>query len=298
MTMTSAFHLKSFLEGFALSCIFSFTGFFLYRFWQSNQARKLLRVVNALRARSDYRYELIGGFSPEHRELLEVIRKDLARLQKEQRGSASVRNEIKIILESMVEGVIVVDQRCRVQVINSGAEQIFKISPGRQIGKGLLEVVRNTKIEKIMRQVLAEQIQLSDEITLLQPSEKSLRIRAAGLSTTHEEIRGILIVYDITEIRRLENMRREFVANVSHELKTPLTSIKGFIETLLAGAINHKEKSASFLKMMNEDASRLERLIDDLLDLSKIESRESTLKLERIDLKSEIGRILFTFEPQ
>jgi len=106
------------------------------------------------------------------------------------------------------------------------------------------------------------------------------------------------VLHDITEMRRLENLRKDFVANVSHELKTPLTSIKGFVETLLGGALRDGEHGTAFLKMMEEDAKRLERLIDDLLKLSEIESKEVPLKISPLDLKAEVESVLSTFQHQ
>src|SRR3989338_7766783 len=106
---------------------------------------------------------------------------------------------------------------------------------------------------------------------------------------------AILVISDISQVRQLENARKDFVANVSHELRTPLTSLKGFTETLLGGAFQDSEKSLSFLKMMGEDAERLTRLIDELLELSKIESKEIVLKFRPIPLRAEVDKVAELF---
>jgi two-component system phosphate regulon sensor histidine kinase PhoR len=109
---------------------------------------------------------------------------------------------------------------------------------------------------------------------------------------------SVTIIHDITEIRRLETMRRDFVANVSHELKTPLTSIKGFVETLLEGAIEDKENSIDFLKIIKNHTDRLNALINDLLDLSHIESKEVTLNNDKFSLSGMAFEVAAGFKSQ
>lgn len=207
-------------------------------------------------------------------------------------------SEITSILEGMWEGIIVFNSKNQILFFNSSASQIFGFSNKNVKGKNLIEVVRNSKINKLMERALSEMGRFTAEIDLLHPSAKALKIHAFGITDSNGSMNGVLVAHDLTEIRKLENVRQEFVANVSHELKTPLTSIKGFIETLVNGAIDDKARSISFLQMMNEDAGRLERLINDLLDLSKIESKEIVLKLEPIALKNEIDHILSGFQSQ
>jgi two-component system phosphate regulon sensor histidine kinase PhoR len=108
----------------------------------------------------------------------------------------------------------------------------------------------------------------------------------------------VAVIYDITEIRKLEAIRSEFVANVSHELKTPLTSIKGFVETLLEGALTDKENSRTFLEIIKEHSERLEVIINDLLELSHIESKEIKLEMEKINMSNLTGEIIKEFKSQ
>jgi two-component system phosphate regulon sensor histidine kinase PhoR len=108
----------------------------------------------------------------------------------------------------------------------------------------------------------------------------------------------VLVAQDVTEVRRLERMRREFVANVSHELKTPLTSIKGLLETLLSGALEDPANNRRFVTIIDEDASRLGRLIDDLLELSQIESKAGALRLQPVPLRPLLDALLQAFRPQ
>lgn len=118
------------------------------------------------------------------------------------------------------------------------------------------------------------------------------------LGTHTRDIGGILVFHDMTELRRLENVRKEFVANVSHELRTPLTSIKGFIETLLGGALKDPSTSEKFLKIVSEETDRLGRLVEEILMLGEIERGAALLKKEKIDLSSELPAILERFKNQ
>ncbi len=207
------------------------------------------------------------------------------------------KTKFSAILAHMVEGVVAVDCENRVLIMNPSAEAIFGINKGSAFGKNLIEIVRNQKIHEMTLKAVEGQSLIAGEIGLAFPEPRVLRANALGISKCEGGVCGILVLHDITEIRRLENLRREFVANVSHELKTPLTSLKGFIETLAGGALKEPERSQAFLKMMEEDTNRLTRLIEDLLELSKIESKEIPLTLEKLDLKAEIETVTSGFEP-
>ncbi|MBI3313403.1 MAG: phosphate regulon sensor histidine kinase PhoR [Candidatus Omnitrophica bacterium] len=199
--------------------------------------------------------------------------------------SEGEKAKIALILENMTEAVIAVDSGKQILAINPSAEAIFHVQKKQAVGKTLIEIVRNPKIDEMMDLAMAGEQTPTVEMEISRPAKKSLKAHAVSVSKHEEGLSGILVVTDVTEMRKLENLRRDFVANVSHELKTPLTSLKGFIETLLGGAAKDPAKAESFLRMMEEDSARLARLIDDLLELSKIESREIILRREPIDLK-------------
>lgn len=202
------------------------------------------------------------------------------------------------ILEHMAEGVIAVDSAKRVLILNPAAEAIFGVEKSSACGKSMIEVVRNPAIDRMMDQAMSKRTAVTEEIELHHPAPRILKANAVGMLKSKGTVSGILVLYDVTEVRKLEQLRREFVANVSHELKTPLTSIQGFIETLLAGALRDPEQAKTFLKMMEEDAGRLTRLIRDLLELSQIESKEVVLKLEPLDLNEELNKVIVGFDPR
>ncbi len=191
---------------------------------------------------------------------------------------------LSAILNSMIEGVIVLDKHGRIVSVNPTIEKIFRVTRADAQGKLFLEALRNNDLSEIINQVLKTGRPLSQELSLIWPVQKIFQVNATPVFERNAVTGCLVVVHDITEIRKLETMRRDFVANVSHELKTPLTSIKGFVETLLEGAFEDKENSRQFLKIIQVHSDRLNNLINDLLELSSIESNEITLKIEDFSL--------------
>ena len=198
----------------------------------------------------------------------------------------SERNQAQAILESMGEGVLALDRDGSVLWLNGAAQRLFGVSAEQARGKRLTELVRQPALEGLVQEVLERKRTAIREIQTFIPQEKSVRFHGAPCGGGAAGAGLVLVVQDVTEIRRLEATRREFVANVSHELKTPLTSIKSLVETLLSGALDDPTNSRRFITMIEEDATRLARLIDDLLALSQIESKAVPLALQPVDLRA------------
>lgn len=213
-------------------------------------------------------------------------------LKKQIRESEAERIKLSALLNNMAEGVIGMDEYQRILIMNPGAEKILHYSAAEAAGKGILEVTHEARIDEIVYEAIQTQSEKSAEIEISYPEPKTLKIHVVGLPEKSGNLCCILVFYDVSPLKKLENMRRDFVANVSHELKTPLTSIKGFIETLLDGALQDPAKSQSFLKMMQEDTERLSRLINDLLELSRIESGMDALKLSPLAMTQEAEKAL------
>ncbi len=202
------------------------------------------------------------------------------------------------IFNSMIEGVIVIDGAGRVISINPTVERIFDCLKEQVEGKFFLEGLRNNDLAEVINSVLKKGEFVSKELALSWPVQKVFQINASPIFEMKSVSGCLLVIHDITEIRKLETMRRDFVANVSHELKTPLTSIKGFVETLLSGALEDKENSRHFLEIIHNHTDRLNSLIDDLLDLSHIESKEIKLDVKKFHVKDLIDEVLFAFKTQ
>ena len=179
------------------------------------------------------------------------------------------QNRLEAILRSMDSGVIAIDKNYKIIMINPYAKEIFGIEKDI-IGQNLMDIIRDYELENVFKNNSEEY----NEIKLFWPKERDLRVRTAEIIGETELIGNVAVVQDITDIKRLENMRSQFVANVSHELKTPLTSIKGFAETLKF--VEDKDKKEKFLDIINDEADRLTRLINDILTLSYIEQHKDT----------------------
>lgn len=222
---------------------------------------------------------------------LNQLKEDIAEAQRE-------ISQARGILNSMVEGVIATDKDTRILAINPTIEKIFNVSQDEAKGRFFLEVIRNNDIAEIINTILNSKESVSRELTLIWPIQRTFQINASPILEKNAVSGCLMVLHDITEIRKLETMRRDFVANVSHELKTPLTSINGFVETLLEGALEDKENSRHFLKIIQEHARRLNSLINDLLDLAAIESKEIQLEAEEFKLKDLADEILSGFKAQ
>lgn len=187
------------------------------------------------------------------------------------------RNEQEAVFSSMVEGVIAVDRDEHILSMNPAAAKLFMIDRKNAVGKPIHEVLRNSELIQTIRAVLKDGRVAESEIILSCEKERHLQITGNVLkSGGGERIGAVIVLEDITRIRQLENIRKEFVANVSHELKTPITSIKGFVETLREGAVKNPQEAVQFLDIIEKHTNRLNAIINDLLDLSRIEQKENT----------------------
>lgn len=183
------------------------------------------------------------------------------------------RSEQEAVLSSMMEGVLAVDADEKLISINQTAARFFNVNAHQANGRHIQEVVRNTNLYQFVIRALSSRQVIEDDITLrADDSERLLQVRGMILQNAQEKDFGALIVLnDVTRLRRLENVRRDFVANVSHELKTPITSIKGWVETLLDEGLKDPVQAMQFLKVIAKQADRLNAIIEDLLSLSRIE---------------------------
>jgi two-component system phosphate regulon sensor histidine kinase PhoR len=189
------------------------------------------------------------------------------------------------VLEGMAEGVVSLDDRQRIVLANAAAGGLLGFSPEQELGRPLLEVVRNHALHAALVQSQASRESRRVEIELGDGENRALSIYVT-LVPGERKTRFILVLQDITELRRLESMRQEFVANVSHELKTPLSSIKAYAETLSQGAINDSQNNLRFVHRIEDQAERLHQLILDLLSLARIESGKEAFEIAPVNIES------------
>jgi two-component system phosphate regulon sensor histidine kinase PhoR len=207
------------------------------------------------------------------------------------------RAQLLAVLTSMVEGVMVLDYRGHVLQINPALERMFGISRVEARGHPCAELFRHQQLNDLVTTILRSPAPYEDEI-VLPLTGRCLQIEASPAGGEREsEACIVLVFHDITELRRLEKIRKDFVANVSHELRTPLTSIKGYVEALLDGAKDDPIASAKFLEIILKQSDRLNLIIEDLLELSKIESGRVSLKEEPLELRSVVDRTLSMIKP-
>jgi two-component system phosphate regulon sensor histidine kinase PhoR len=186
------------------------------------------------------------------------------------------------VLGSMIEGVIALDARQQVLGINRAAADLLDVDLERIIGRPLQEVIRNPDLRRFALLAIDCREPVEDDLVLHGVRDRTIRLRGTALRDTSGEGGAVIVLNDVTDVQRLENVRRDFVANVSHELKTPVASIKGFVETLLDGAADDPVDNRRFLEIVSRQADRLAAIIDDLLALSRIEQSEGagTLPVE------------------
>ncbi|MCX7007248.1 MAG: PAS domain-containing protein, partial [Kiritimatiellaeota bacterium] len=197
------------------------------------------------------------------------------------------RAESEAVLASMIEGVLAVNNTEAIIRLNRAAAQLIGATPEQATGRDLREVVRHPVLQEFTLAALTSDAPIEKDMLLYAPDERHVAAHGTALrNAAGKRIGALVVLNDVTRIRRLENIQREFVANVSHELKTPITAIQGFVETLLGGEQHRPEDVHRFLEIVSRHTERLNSIIEDLLALSRIEQEESnSLEREAADLR-------------
>lgn len=202
------------------------------------------------------------------------------------------RDRVNGILAGMLEGVLLLDPEGHVGLINPALRDMLLL-PGEAVGKSLKEVIRQPELVEFLDQARSGQGSITREIELSALKARRVQVQAAPLESDQGGLFAVFV--DVTEIRRLETMRRDFVANVSHELRTPITAIRSASETLSYAVENDPGAAQQFLQIIDRNAFRLHELVEDLLDLSRIESKELRLTFETANVDSVFQQVLGLF---
>lgn len=202
------------------------------------------------------------------------------------------------VLDSMTEGVMVVDTMGKIRMANEQFFRLFSLSQ-RPVGKSLMEALRNHKIHEFFIRASETGKVLGEEIVITQGQDiffevNALRLQGAGAGAGSKGV--VFVFHDITRIRRLENVRKEFVTNASHELRTPLSIIKGYVETLDDGAIDDPQISRKFISIIHKHTERLSSLIEDMLELSRMESGRWDARIESVEVGPLVHRVIQSFQ--
>jgi two-component system phosphate regulon sensor histidine kinase PhoR len=270
-------------------------------------SRRISRPIEEMKkgadhfAEGDLTHRLTAPDSEELASLAEALNQMAAQLDRRIETIMSQRNELETVLASMLEGVIAIDNEERIINLNSAAAGLFDSKPENCRDRNLQEVIRNSALQQFVRQSIISQVPKEDDISLYHNGEKTLHLHSSPLLDANKERIGTLVVFnDVTHLRRLENMRRDFVANVSHEIKTPLTAIKGFVETLHQGSVDNPEEAKRFLGIIQKHVDRLSSIVEDLLSLSRIEQEDEvkTIKLEEGFIKDVFRSAILICRPK
>lgn len=269
-------------------------GFVLFWITEKNILKDFTRISKALsllpekqkKARKTGRrvFDFDTGVSASIRELSE-------RISLQMRATERERNQLKSIIGAMREGVIVISGDDALVLANDAAREMFSIGE-EATGRPYLESVRNSDLQKLLARSRETKKPVSQGAQVLYPEERSY-LMSAQVSRRYGET--IVVIFDITEFKKLERVKADFVANVSHELRTPLTSIKGCVETLAEGSYDTEEQRRKFLSVIEDNTDRLIEIASDLLTLSELEGREASPReaereLEPVDIGETVAR--------
>jgi two-component system phosphate regulon sensor histidine kinase PhoR len=214
-------------------------------------------------------------------------------LQEKIRNADEERRKLRAVFTGMVEGIVVLDSRHRIETINRGMEKMIGPRSAEIFGRTILEAFRNIPLHDAFERFRATREKVVQEITLEDEHPVVLDVTISAVQGKDGvEQKTMLVFHDVTRLKKLERIRTDFVANVTHEIRTPLTAIIGFVETLQQGAIDDRGKTLQFLQTIHENAQRLNRLVDDLLILTGIELGETNFHPERLTIKDALDQAL------
>ncbi|WP_308302397.1 histidine kinase dimerization/phospho-acceptor domain-containing protein [Bacillus sp. V5-8f] len=225
------------------------------------------------------RSDIAGGLSTS----LNILARNL---QEMEIAREMQQDRLETLIENIGSGVMLIDNKGYVTLINREYKELFNVEASDILYRLYYEVIRHKEIIHIIEEIFMIEQSIKRQLLIpLAIERKHFEVYGAPIIGNHDEWKGVLVVlHDITELKKLEQVRKDFVANVSHELKTPITSIKGFSETLLDGAMKDEEALQYFLSIILKESDRMQALIQELLDLSKIEQQEFVLNTENLDL--------------
>ncbi|MCQ6278343.1 two-component system histidine kinase PnpS [Bacillus sp. EB600] len=215
-------------------------------------------------------------------------------LQEMVKAQEMQQDRLSVLIENIGAGLILIDSRGYINLINKGYKEIFRVNPDDYLNRLYYEVIEYQEVCRLVEEIFITEQKVSKQMVLpLSIERRYFDVYGVPIIGTNNVWKGVLLVFhDITDIKKLENMRKDFVANVSHELKTPVTSIKGFSETLLDGAMNDKKALEEFLTIILKESDRLQSLINDLLELSKIEQQDFRLNIHEFNIVQTLKDVI------
>jgi len=285
-------YLKVALFGFVIAVLCTLLSTFVTRKIVVPLTR-LQRGVKSF-AEGDFGSQIAVASDDEFGAVVKSVNKMGQQLQSNMAEISNQNRESKAILSSMREGVLAVTEDLKIIRLNKSARKYLNVTsfePGVRLGL----VVRNQTIMSFVKKVIVQQQFFSEDCVVYGVKEKLLHLKGTPLLDENEVVSGaVVIINDVTHIRKLENMRQDFVANVSHELRTPIAILKSTVETLEDGAIEDEKVARRFLNILSKNTNRLELLIEDILFLSKVEDKKSSINFQEVNLSTLVDEVIST----
>ena len=266
----------------------------IFSVWQTDHLRRLLKQITDFSrslSRGEIDKRLFLKNAGEFDEIAGNLTAMSEKLQDMIAKNEEEKNRLNVILRSIPDALLIIDSRDIILLASSASRKFFGDTPVR--GKPFIEVVRNHDFFSLMDSVRKNLLPGIAEFRLDYPEERHVVVRVSPLFYKENELSGFVsIFHDITQLKKLEQMRKDFVANVSHEIKTPITAIKGFADTLLEGALDDKENAVKFLETIKSNSERISSLVDDLMTISKIELGVIRVQKSMIDAEDVFENVL------
>lgn len=261
----------------------------------SRPLKQIERVINHI-SEGDYSEYYKGMDYPEIMALGQTVNKLADSLEEKNRTILQSNERLSALLDRLIVGVVLLDSEQRIEMMNPAVYQILGIDENL-LGRSFLEMSKSYGLVQIIQQTFQKKKNRNEEIYIYYPNERILDVNTMVVPDAKGN-QVIVLLYDITEIRRLEKVRTDFVANASHELRTPVTALKGFSEVLLDGALDDPDRLRQFLEIIYKESKRLEILVNDILELSRVEQKQVPMKREWISLNETVETCFKIIKPQ
>ncbi|MGN7374017.1 two-component system histidine kinase PnpS [Bacillus halotolerans] len=275
------------------------TAFIIIVFFYSNMTSRYKRSIEAATnmatelSKGNYDARTYGGYIRRSDKLGQAMNSLAVDLMEMTRTQEMQRDRLLTVIENIGSGLIMIDGRGFINLVNRSYAKQFHVNPNQMLRRLYHDAFEHEEVIQLVEEIFMTETKKCKLLRLpIKIERRYFEVDGVPIMGPDDEWKGIVLVFhDMTETKKLEQMRKDFVANVSHELKTPITSIKGFTETLLDGAMEDKEALSEFLSIILKESKRLQSLVQDLLDLSKIEQQNFTLSIETFDAAKMLADI-------
>lgn len=268
--------------------------FLFFRYWTKRLVKPIddIKEVTAKITNQDYTRRYRGNNFKEIDELGYSINKLASKLEFQVQELENRNEQLNKLIENLNIGIMLLDESRLIKMVNPAMSEILEINMSDNIGRPYIHFISNPWIIELIETTYETGKAQSEEFNLVNSEEYILDATIIPVNLASEAEHGLIVLfYDITEIRRLEKVRTDFVANASHELRTPVTALKGFTETLLDGALEDRDTLIHFLEIMHEESERLDSIVGDILQLSRLEQRADRMNLEPVNVKEVVRSV-------